>query len=186
MDGVALSSQVGSVSTGTDSTCDVNLQDLHQSLQLPNLSWCDQSTKHQIRLCKISTNSSSSSAPLVITHSLTIDNTLKWSLFVHNREVFQKCSALASFPEKLTSASLCRLVLCIDHLQVCSGQPDHHFINMASAKKGIFKSKDGSISAIVDAYAPVISSGRIFNSTIRTVKCELLCSGDKCQSCMAY
>ena len=135
------------------------------------------SNQDVIRQCKIS----SSSVPLVITHCLMVDSTLKWSLFVHNHEVLQsRCSALRSFQNRLSPESLCRLLQYIDSLNVCVGQPDHHFIDMASAKKGVFKSRDGKVSATLDSYA--------CRSTIQTVKCELLTTSEKCKCrpCITY
>lgn len=161
------------------------VEELHQSLQLPNRSWCDQSTPGQIRLCKISTTSVS--VPPVITHCLTVDSSLKWSLFVHNRMVSKiKHSTLGSFPDSLTSDSLHYLLQRIDDFNVCLGQPDRHFIDMASARKGMFKSNDGSISAILDEYAPLVCNHEVYRATIRSAQCELVTSGVKCKSCQMY
>ena len=64
-------------------------------------------------------------------------------------------SSLNQFAERLQSAdSLNDLFV----MRVCIGQPDHHFVDMAAAKKGVFKGKDGSISAFLDTYAPVVTT----------------------------
>ena len=163
--------------------------DLHNSIQLPGPSWCDQSPSPltSIKLCKISPNNSSSGQPLVITHCLCISNTLEWSLFVHNREIKQSiCSALSSVPIKLTSDSLVDLLNLVDKISICAGQPHNHYIKMVSAKRGLLKLQDGSTMADVDDYASVKMNGYLFSKTIRTNKCELLIHGVKCNSCSTY
>lgn len=51
---------------------------------------------------------------------------------------------------------------------------------------GVFKGKDGAFSAVLDTYAPVVCKGEMYSSTIRTVKCELLSSSEKCRYCTTY
>ena len=107
---------------------------------------------------------------------------------MHNLELSQStCCALQSFPKDLNPESLHHLLQCIDKLRVCLGQPDHHFVEMASSRKGVFKSKDGCISASLDSYAPVVSNDETaYSLTVRTTKCELLTTNEKCHSCMTY
>ena len=67
---------------------------------------------------------------------------------MHNHEIkHNKCTALATVPERLTLARLLDLVDC---LGVCVGQPDEHFIAMAVARKGTFTSHDGATVANLD------------------------------------
>lgn len=156
-----------------------SLSELQESLKLPD-RWCDQSPSPltSIVLCKISSRASSSEQPLFVTHCLSVSDSMRWSLFVHNREVNpSNCSALASIPSQLTVHSFLYLHSLVDRLTICVGQPDSHFIAMVTSKKGILKSRDGSAKAKLDDYAPVLN-GEVFTQTIRTVKCELLLDGN--------
>ena len=124
-------------SSSSDDLQSITLEDLHKSIVLPNQSWCDQSPSPltSIKLCKISSGASSS---LIVTHCLSVSNTMQWSLFVHNCKVKQSmCPALTSILKKLRAHSLSSLLCLIDQLKVCVAQPDSHFITMASTKKGI-------------------------------------------------
>ena len=180
--GVNLDDSNGDVCGSSDPS--VTLKELHRNIKLPDFSWSDQSTDSLIRVCKLST---SSAAPIVVTHCLQVDMSLSWSLYVYNRDA-KHSSSLNQFAERLQSAdSLNNLIRYIGSLRVCIGQPDHHFVDMATAKKGVFKGKDGSISAFLDTYALVVTTkNEVYNSTIRSVKCELLATSERCHSCSTY
>ena len=168
------------------STCSSSLKELHNSLQLPNNSWSDQSTLPliAIKLCKISCSESLSSQPLLITHSLTVYSTLHWSLFVHNHEVnSSSCTALAIVPSTLTLKSFLSLLNMTDCLHVCTGHPDDHFISMISAKKGMCS---GAPATVLDSSAPKFLNGCHFTETVGTSACELLVNNVKCSSCKMY
>lgn len=80
------------------------LKQLHSSLKVPSRAWSDQSPDglEKIILCKISQESGSSSQPLTVTHSLTVNSDLTWALFVNGHEVTPNiCTALSSFPRML-------------------------------------------------------------------------------------
>lgn len=167
------------------------LEDLHESIKLPNQSWSDQSPSPltSIKLCKISSEASSSNQSLIVTHCLSVSSNMQWSISVHNHEVnHSSCPALASVPHELTLQSFMHLLHLVERMKVCVGQPDEQFVTMAYSKNNIFKSQDGSIKAILDDYAPVVVNGMVLTKTIRTVKCELLLDGDcvKCTSCKSY
>ena len=111
---------------------------LHQSIALPGSSWMDVSAPpiQSITLCKVSNVASASTQPVIITHCLKIENDLTWALFVHNHKmVKEKCSALEAVPDTLNSKSLHDLLVTLDQLHVCCGQPDAHFVSMLNAKK---------------------------------------------------
>ena len=166
-----------------------SLQDLHNLLVLPNNSWCDQTSfpLTAIKLCKISCQPTCSKQPLVVTHCLTVNDSLHWSLFVHDHEVKQgSCAALASIPPQLNAIEFSHLLDMIDRLHVCSGHPDDHFVSMVSSKKGVLKSCSGSTAAILDSFAPVQLNGEHFSETVRTSACELLVHESKCPSCKSY
>ena len=156
---------------------------------LPNRYWSDQSPSllSSIRVCKLLSVASTSTQPLVITHCVTVNSDLQWTLFVYNHQVTpSSCRALKSIPSKLSKDSLYTLLHLVDQLHVCPGHPEKHFIEFVLSRKGVLKSHDGSISAILDDYAPVSLNGITYSCTIRTGKCEHLVHEVKCLSCQRY
>lgn len=166
------------------------LQDLRSSLVLPNNQWSDQSpaSGSSIKVCKLlNVDTSPSTQPLVITHCLTVDDELNWSLFVYNHPVASdSCIALRSIPLKLTEDSLFTLINVVDQLNICAGHPEQRYITLLEAKKGILKASNGSAAAYIDNYAPITLNGKRYSCTVRTTTCELLVNGSKCQSCGQY
>ena len=161
----------------------------HQSITLPSPSWMDVSASpvQSITLCKVSNVPTVSTQPVIISHCLKIESDLTWTLFVHNHKlVKEKCSSLEAFPGTLSSESLRDLLLILDQLHVCCGQPDTHFVSMVNAKKGKILSSDGKVAAIVDSYAPVGLNGEHYLATVRTGSCELVAKSQKCVSCKSY
>ena len=59
-------------------------------------------------------------------------------------------------------------------------------IEMADARKGIFKSKDGVVRAKVDTSLPVTLDGEVYHSTIRTTNCHILSLSPMCSKCKDY
>ena len=161
----------------------MTLSSLHESLKLPPM-WHDHTSTEldSIRLCKIIVTSSQ---PLLITRSIVIDCKRKWKVFIHNHEV-KKCSALKDIPLELCRTSFMELLQLVDGLNICAGQPDSNFIVFADSRKGKFISKDGSVNAFIDQYAPVCTNGEVFSKTIHTSSCELIVCGQKCNACICY
>ena len=112
------------------------ISSLHKVMELPQ-PWYDHTKPDldAIRLCKVTDTASSSSQPLLITHTIIVNT---WKLFVHNREV-QKCSALSCIPSMLDEASMIRLLKLVDKLNICSGHPETKFVTFVDYKKGTIK-----------------------------------------------
>ena len=127
-----------------------------------------------------------STAPLRITHCVQINVDLTWSLYVHNHPLdTTKCSALKSIPRIVNPEVIPNLFITIDNLFVCAGHYDIHFVTMVLSKKGKIISPNGNIAAYVDDCITEVN-GKIFMNTVRTSRCELLCTSIKCVSCKAY
>ena len=74
---------------------------------------------------------------MVVTHYIVVTTNHRWTLTVHGKEVaMHKCSALSDTPTKLNLQSLQTLVLFLDKVNVCAGNPDEHLVAMAASKKG--------------------------------------------------
>lgn len=62
----------------------------------------------------------------------------------------------------LNPASFTSLLSLMDHLGVRSGHPDDTYVTMATTRKGVFKSRDGSAVATLDDCASVALNGDLF------------------------
>ena len=166
---------------------------LHQFLSLPDSTWKDVSPQPltTICLCKICVlpASTSNRQPLAITHCFIVHSDLTWSLHVNNHFVsHENCSVLSAMPLKLESESLNAFLSLLNHLNICCGQPDSHFILMLKSKKGKIASSAGDVKAYIDDNAPILlSNGEYREATIRTSSCEILVnSADSCSLCLSY
>ncbi len=102
-----------------------------------------------IRVCKVMTQEISDKRhPLFISHCLSVDEQLQWSLFVHNKRI--DCSVFSGIPKMLTQDSLSKLLQVLNELIVCPGNPDEKFVEIIMAKKGGMKKKDGERACFVD------------------------------------
>ena len=155
------------------------------------LSWIDQTSErqplNQIKLCKISSQPSTSAQPLVITHYLLINNDCTWNLFVHGHKVIPATNGLLSvIPNVLNQQMFLKLINIIDSCMVCSGNVDKHFVDMGNAIKGKFLAANGDTKAVVEDGFPLLLNGNIFTSTVRMIDCEILIHGMKCTQCQCY
>ena len=57
------------------------------------------------------------------------------------------CGTLKSFAGPLNDEKLSQLLVMVDKLPVCAGQPDDHFVHMVLAKKGKVLLSDGKVVA---------------------------------------
>lgn len=85
----------------------------------------------------------------------------------------QRCSVLQSFTGNLNCEKLSQILSLLDHLHICAGQPDEHFVKMVVAKKGKILSPNGKVVAAVDK-SPVELNGTFYSQTVRTSECEVL------------
>ena len=167
------------------------LDDLYSSISSIKLSWIDQTSQQQpidqIKLCKISSQPSTSAQPLVITHSLLINNDCTWDLFVHGRKVIPATNGLLSLiPNVLNQQMFLKLINIIDSSKICPGNVDTHFVDMGNARKGKFLTTDGVTKAAVEEGFPLLLNGKIYTSTVRMINCEVLIQGAKCIHCQSY
>lgn len=125
--------------------------------------------------------------PACISHCVIVQKNLSWKVLVHGHEVDPQTAGLSSIPEKIEAVhTIEQLLFKIDHLNVCAGNPDQHFIEMVEQRKGVLKSTSGNVAAYIDKAAPVELNGQVYNATLRTMKCILLTSTSKCSCCVAY
>ena len=133
-------------------------------------------------LCRISRKAQ----PLTVTHSLTINADLSWTLFVNQHKIdADTCVALRSFAGPLNGVKLSQLLATVDKLLICAGQPDDHFVRMVLAKKGKVLSSNGKVVAYVDNER-VELNGELYPQTVHTSECEVISHSVKCSLCSQY
>ena len=152
-------------------------------------SWSDQSSSHpeEIWFCKILSQPSSSNQSMMISHSPIIHSDLTWTVFMHgNRVQPTNRSPLSSIPMTIDSASLKRLIDIVDTASICPGHPDELFVKMAVSHKGKLVSVSGEVVGFLDDHIPANVNGSTFSKTVRTVACDVLVHGAKCDTCKEY
>ena len=173
----------------TDSEASVTaLSDLIDS-PLPSDQWIIQNhLPDNVIICKVSSQYSSDRHSLSVTHCLTINRDLSWTLSVHGMKLDARmCPLLSKVSTKLSKkSSLQQLLYLLENSIVCPGHPDEQFMEMAKAKKGNLLSRDGKIVASVDDYSPVTLNGDTYQATVRFRDCEVLVSNGKCPKCVSY
>ena len=140
---------------------------------------------NKLTICRLHHSSPiTTKQPVVITHCVIVHEDLSWELFVHGHVVdIPNCQALSSFGSITTTEKVNEILVLLTSLNVCIGHPDKHFIELCNARKGQFVGKNGEIVAIKDDYCPVVVNGGICNETIRTSKCEMVVTNERCSKC---
>lgn len=159
---------------------------LQESLSLPS-GWVNQSKNGTVVVCTLGFTDSDRS-PSVI-KSLTVLPNYTWKVHVHGKIInVTECLALKEFPTLISSPSLMnRILIQLNNLEVCAGNPDDHFLQMADSRNGVFKNSANEVAAYVDAFAPISTEGVVHDRTIRTGRCEgLVKELTKCVACNNY
>ena len=130
---------------------------------------------------------SSSNQPVSVSHCLIINENLTWKLYVHQKVLHHdNCAALHSFSLFLKPSTVNSFLEKLDSLRICIGNPDNNFIELCEAQKGRILSPDGSVSAFVDSFSTLKCEGESYSSTVRTTKCDMIVTGNKCKYCKKY
>ena len=66
--------------------------------------------------------------------------------------------------------------------------PDEHFVKMLESRGGEITCQHGDdIVSILDNYAPITVSGKIYQKIVKRTSCRLVCKGiTKCDCCVSY
>ena len=151
----------------------------HFYCTLPPLGygWSDQTAipVEQIQLCKILSSPSSSNQPLIVSHSLLINKDFTWTLHVLGHEIEKHANDLIrDIPDRLNISSFSNLLSLLDSANICPGNSQSHFVEMANSRKGTFMSANKQ---------PV---AKLEDSTIRNIDCHVLTDKYKCTRCKSY
>ena len=123
--------------------------------------WIDQTELEENKLCKLSSEQSTSAHPMVVSHSLIVYKNLTWKCYIHGQEI--KSMALSTVPKILTPESFNLLIQKVNAFQVCPGNPDSNFMSMSDSRKGKFLSVTGKVNAYEDSQFEVIWNGERYH-----------------------
>ena len=113
---------------------------------------------------------STSTQPLVVTHSLLVNNDCTWKLYVWGYEVKPSTNDLLKpIPITLNQTSFIELLTIVDLSTVCPGNCDAHFTEMGHARKGNFETSNGETKAIVEEGSPLTLNGNTFTSSVSKI-----------------
>ena len=163
----------------------VTLELLRNSLGTTPQSWSLHYSEgdKQLKLCKFNSLPSTSSQPLVVTHTVCVQEDLTWSVFVHGSKIHPIVDTpLSSIPSIINPQTLHKLISVLDY----PGNPEEHFIPLSEAHKGEFKTSSGQVKARVEKGLCVEANGNVYLQTIRTTSCSLLVGQGTCSSCKSY
>lgn len=120
---------------------------------------------------------------MIVSKLLIIYRDRSWKIYVASHVITPNNTVLNSFPSALTTDALMNLIDVLHNANVCVGNYDSQFIELAKKKKGTFLSIDGSIVAALEECHYVEDC-----FTIRHVQCNVLLSKDEavCPSCINY
>ncbi|XP_065889859.1 uncharacterized protein [Dysidea avara] len=158
-------------------------------MTLPSLNWNIVSSACNSHLCfyKLQDFASSSTHSLRISHSLHIYSNLTWKVTIFEHEISKEIPPFNSFPESLDKNQVAMLLLQLDGLNVCSGHPEHHFIELMNNRMGKLYHASGEVAAYVDHSCRIYGhDGQLVSQTIRTSNCTILTEKARCISCTDY
>ena len=122
-----------------------------------------------------------------ITRSVTINVDLSWSVYVRGRQlVSNNTSILSDIPKQISSVAFINMLLdCVKSSQLCPGNLDQDFVDLAIDGGGHFLGIGGDVVATVDTGSENVADGQSCEKTVRTSDCEMLSDG-RCTKCSRY
>lgn len=124
--------------------------------------------------------------PIIISKLLIIYRDKSWKIYVANHLITPNNTILNPFSSNLTTDELTNLLDVLHNANICSGNSDRQFIELAKKKKGTFLSIDGHVIASLEECYNVANREECF--TIRHVQCNVLLAKEEtvCPSCRNY
>ena len=133
------------------------------------------------------TSTSTCTHPLQISYSLQINSSLTWKLTILNHEISKEIPPLSNIPEIIDEDHVAVLLAKLDALNVCSGHPEQHFIEMLNDRNGKLYNSSGGVAAYLDNTCSVYSGdGEIISGIIRMSNCMILTEKTRCANYIAY
>ena len=107
-------------------------------------------------------------------------------LFMDKMWILQHTQVLKHYPSVLDLESANAILVILDSMHTCVGNPDRNFVLMCELRDGKFLSADRTIRAYKDTYCPLIVDDEVYPATVRTTNCDLLTCESKCDQCKNY
>ena len=95
-------------------------------------------------------------------------------------------TSLKHCPSILDLESANAILVMLDSMHICVGNPDRNFVLMCELRDGKFLSADRTIRAYKDTYCPLKLDDEVYPATVRTTNCDLLTTESKCDQCKNY
>ena len=110
-----------------------------RELVLPSDSWLKTSRVDALEVCKLGIRTPSdqdvNSAEPVIMLTVQVAEGGTWCISVHGKRINpESCTLLSKFPTSLPPDCFNNLLLELDKLSVCPGNPDKHFVDIVQSK----------------------------------------------------
>jgi hypothetical protein len=145
-------------SASTTSASPAPFDALKSSLSFVKSPWCDLSGTHQqsgqVKLCRIGSQPSVSTQPLLVIHTIIINDDCTRKLTLYGLEISPTCGVLSSIPEYLTA---CKLQEMVAKIEICQGTMMNPLLNWHGHARGSFYCL-GGIEGRVTAQSSILLS----------------------------
>ena len=127
------------------------------------------------------------SQPMVVLRVLLINKDLRYRIYVARHLVSPQSSTLNSkLPSIVTADAVIPMINALHVANICQGNFDDQFIDLAYKKKGKFLSCNGQLTAYLDESFCFEADGMTLASTIRHANCEILVDNKVCCHCAKF
>ena len=125
--------------------------------------------------------------PMVVLRLLLISRDLKYQIYIAGHLVSPQSSIFTQLPSIVTTDAVIHMINALHAANICVGNFDDRFIDLARIKKGKFFSCNGGIIAYLDESFCLEVNGITHGSTIRHANCEILLSDNEvCSHCAKF
>ena len=121
---------------------------------------------------------------MVVLRVLLISKDLRYRIYVAGNLVSPQSSALSG--SIATADNVIEMINAIHVANICQGNFDSRFIDLAYKKKGKFLSCNGQLTAFLDESFCFEAYSMIYASTNRHVNCEILVDNKVCCHCAKF
>nr|XP_034339030.1 uncharacterized protein LOC117693074 [Crassostrea gigas] len=115
---------------------------------------------------------------------VVIKSDFQVDIYVHRTLVPQSNEFWSTLPRQISSAEdVCNLLAKLETYGVCVGNPDEEFHEITPIGCGLSHSASQEISAFREGDFGAVQGNLLYNSTIRSAKCDFLVLGARCVNC---
>ena len=126
-------------------------------------------------------------APMVVLRLFLINKDLQYQIYIARHLVPSQSSVLSKLPSTVSADAAVHMINAICTANICVGNFDDQFIDLAHMKKEKFLSCNGQVIAYLDESFCFEVNGTMHGSTIRHTNCEiLLTDSEVCFPCTKF